>query len=132
MAELTEIPIPTELTASLEESFYLGPMQNAKGVRSFNEEAVGRINKMAVVIQALEHPPPHFHVRFAGENASFKITDCSRMPKVKGLEKFDHNIRAWWQTNYCRLIDVWNRTRPSGCKVGPIDVPEECKPKDDS
>ena len=101
-------------------------MLNEHGQRMLNEELVARIKKMRVVIEADEHPPPHFHVMFGGENASFSITDGHSLPKIKGLEKFEHNIRKWWKDNYCELIAVWNSTRPADCQVGPVDVPPEC------
>ena len=126
---LAEVAVPQELVDELEESFYQGRMLNERGTRSLNEELVARINKMSIVIQADEHPPPHFHVKFAGENASFSITDGCRLPNIKGLEKYDHNIRKWWKQHYCKLIEVWNATRPSGCQVGPVPVPPECQPK---
>ena len=124
---LTHVPIPLELSNELEESFRQGPMLNERGLRRLDEDLVDHINKMAVVIQADEHPPPHFHVKFAGENASFSIADGRRLPNIRGLEKFDHNIRNWWKKNYCELIEVWNRTRPSDCQVGPVSVPPECQ-----
>jgi hypothetical protein len=94
-----------------------------------NEELVDRLNKLSIVILADEHPPPHFHVKYAGENASFGISDGVRLPSVRGLEKYDHNIRKWWSAHYCKLIEVWNRTRPSDCLVGTVPVPPECQPK---
>jgi len=124
-----EIAVPAELIEELEESFFQGPMLTESGLRNLNEEQVARINKMSVNIWPDEHPPPHFHVKFAGEDASFGIADCRRLPNVKGLEKFEHNIKAWWKDNLCRLIDVWNSTRPADCQVGPIPVPPECAPK---
>lgn len=124
-----EILVPTELIEELDESFCQGPMLNERGLRYLNEEQVARLNKMAIKIWPDEHPPPHFHVKFAGEDASFSIADCSRLPDVKGLEKFDHNIKAWWKNNKCRLIAVWNDTRPTDCQVGAILVPPECEPQ---
>ena len=109
-----EIAVPAELIKELEESFFQGPMLNEGGLRNLNEEQVARINKMSIKIWPDEHPPPHFHVKFAGEDASFGIADCKRLPNVKGLE------------NLCRLVDVWNSTRPSDCQVGAIPVPPEC------
>lgn len=127
---LAEVAVPKELADELEESFYQGPMLDQRGTRLLNEELVARINKMSVVIQADEHPPPHFHVRFAGQNASFSIADGCRLPSVTGLEKYDHNIRKWWKQHYCKLIELWNDTRPSDCQVGPVPVPPECQPKE--
>lgn len=129
---LVEIPVPPELAAALEESFRQGAMWNADGVRLLTEDLVAKVDGVRIVIQADEHPPPHFHVRHAGENASFRIDDGSRLPNVRGLEKFEHNIRAWWKDNRCTLIEVWNRTRPTDCVVGPMDVPPECKGADDT
>jgi hypothetical protein len=126
---VVEVAVPKELADELEESFYQGRMLNERGIRLLNEELVARINKMSVVILADEHPPPHFHVKFAGENASFSIAYGRRLPSVKGLEKYDHNIRKWWKEHHCKLIEVWNATRPSDCQVGPIPVPLECQPR---
>ena len=78
------------------------------------KELVARINKMKIVIEADEHPPPHFHVMFAGENASFSIIDGRRLPKVKGLERYERNVHKGWREHYCTLIDVWNGTADPG------------------
>lgn len=126
-APLIELPVPGELVDELEEDFRQGPIWDDEGRRFLTEEEVDRINNLVVVIQAREHPPPHFHVRYRTENASFSISDCMRLPGVKGLEKFERNIKKWWTKNKCTLISVWNRTRPTDCVVGPIEVPEECK-----
>jgi hypothetical protein len=126
---LVELPVPQELVDELAEDFRQGPIVDDQGRRFLIEEQVDRLNNMVIVIQALEHPPPHFHVRHQGENASFAITDGSRLPGVKGLEKFDRNIKKWWTKNLCVLVEVWNRSRPSDCVVGPMEVPEECKEK---
>jgi hypothetical protein len=126
---LVELPIPQELVDELEDDFRQGPIWDDEDRRLLTEEQVDRINNMVVVIQALEHPPPHFHVRHQGENASFAISDGSRLPGVKGLERFDRNIKKWWKKNMCTLVKVWNETRPTDCVVGAMDMPEECKEK---
>jgi hypothetical protein len=128
---VTEVAVPQALIDELSESFRQGPMVTSTGMRMLTEETVAKLDGMTIVIQADEHPPPHFHVRFAGGNASFSIADGVRLPKVKGLEKYDHNIRKWWANNRCTLIDTWNRTRPDKCPVGPMAVPPECEPDDD-
>src|SRR5579862_1398312 len=48
-------------------------------------------------IRSDEHPPPHFHVKCDGENASFSILDGTRLPGVAGLERYDRLIRKWWE-----------------------------------
>lgn len=124
-----EIVVPNKLIEELEDSFCQGPMLDERGLRVLNEEQVARLNKMAIKIWPDEHPPPHFHVKFAGEDASFSIADCSRLSDGKGLKKFDHNIKDWWRKNKCSLIAVWNDTRPNDCQVGRILVPPECEPQ---
>lgn len=130
---LTEVAIPQNLIDDLSESFRQGPMLDARGLRMLTEEAVAKINGMSIVIQALEHPPPHFHVRFAGCNASFSIEDGSRLPNVKGLEEYDHNIRKWWSENRCTFIDTWiepdQTSAPSGLWLSRPDcLPNAEKP----
>ncbi len=125
---LTEVAIPQALIDDLAESFEMGRMIDASGMRMLTEDQVVRISGMSLVIQADEHPPPHFHVRFAGHNASFRLDDGTRLPGVKGLEKYDHNIKAWWKEHRCKLIETWNNTRPDKCPVGPMAVPPECQP----
>ena len=124
---IIELQIPSELVDSLEKGFNQGAMLNAQGLRSLSEVTIARVNRMSIVIQADEHPPPHFHVRFAGENASFDIASGNRFRNVRGLEKYEHNIQKWWSENYCILIRVWNETRPYNCPVGLVAVPKECK-----
>ncbi|PWC92657.1 DUF4160 domain-containing protein [Azospirillum sp. TSO5] len=121
---LFQVAVPQELVGDLEESFYQGPMLNAAGIRRLDEELVDRLNKMSIVIQSDEHPPPHFHVKFSGQNVSFSIADGTRL--TGGLERYEHNIRRWWKDHRCTLIRVWNKTRPTDCPVGPVPVPPEC------
>lgn len=128
----TEIRVTQGLVDELLESFVQGPMFDDSGRRMLNEEQVVRINNMSLVIFADEHPPPHFHVKFAGENASFNLADGRRLPGVKGLEKYDLNILKWWKQHRCLLISTWNTTRPADCQVGPMPVPPECLPDDSS
>lgn len=117
-----------KLVNDLADCLAAGPMIDDRGSRTLNEEEVSRIGKMSVQIQSDEHPPPHFHIMFAGENASFAIADGKRLPGIRGLEKYDRNIRKWWKANRCELILAWNRLRPTDCPVGTIAVPSECAP----
>lgn len=126
MAKYT-VSIPEDIVEALRDSFRQGRIVDDAGRRLLTEEKVDSFNGMTVVIQSNEHPPPHFHVRYAGQNASFDISNGERLPNVKGLERHDRNIRKWWEENRCTLIEVWNRTRPSGCPVGAVSVPAECE-----
>ncbi len=113
-----EISVPAELIEELEESFFQGPMLTENGLRGMNEEQVAGINKMSVKIWPDDHPPPHFHVKFAGEDASFGIADCKRLPNVKGLEKFELNIKAWWKGNMCSQAHETLRSSAGAAGIG--------------
>jgi hypothetical protein len=121
MAE-TEIPIDEddELWQELNRSLRGGPIVNDQGQVEIKKIEVGRENGLKMKICADEHPPPHFHVSYQGESASFSITTCERLKGNKGLEKFDRNVRKWWHKNRARLIEVWNENRPTDCTVGQV------------
>ena len=78
---------------------------------------------LQVKIRPGEHPPPHFHVTYQGEDASFSILDCRRLRGQGGLKHYDATIRSWWSKNQKRLIEEWNASRPTECPVGPINLP---------
>jgi hypothetical protein len=80
--------------------------------------------KLRAEVRANEHPPPHFHVTFDGEDASFSISDGLRLPGVHGLERYDAVIHVWWRRNQRKIALKWNNSRPAGCPVGPVPVPE--------
>jgi hypothetical protein len=86
------------------------------------ELIVARVNGLSIRIWADEHPPPHFHVIYQGQDASFSILDCSRLPGVSGLERYERTIRDWWEKNKIRLIKEWNASRPTDCPVGPVEA----------
>jgi hypothetical protein len=76
-------------------------------------------------IYADEHPPPHFHVLFGGESNSFSIVDATPLYPDGELRKYFKNIRKWHGSNRDKLVETWNRTRPTGCPVGLIQLKEE-------
>lgn len=84
---------------------------------------VERVNGLSIIIWADEHPPPHFHVKYQGQDASFSILDCSRLPGRSGLERYEWTIRNWWASHRVELAQKWNDLRPADCPVGTIDLP---------
>ncbi len=80
--------------------------------------------KLRVEIRSNDHPPPHFHVTYNDEDASFCILTGKRLPKVSGLEKFEKMIWAWWEHNKRKLAIKWNECRPANCPVGPVKIPD--------
>jgi hypothetical protein len=101
---------------ALADSIQAGPIINEQGQRVLTEETVGNLNGLKIEIFAREHPPPHFRVLYAGETANFSISDCSKLNG--GLAKWEKNIKEWHSNNKQKLINVWNKTRPSDCPVG--------------
>ncbi|NKX66467.1 DUF4160 domain-containing protein [Labrenzia sp. 5N] len=69
-----------------------------------------------------EHPPPHFHVTRGGDSAIFNLETGGFIdgsgnwrPIVRCVEKHYPEIRV-------KLIEFWNKTRPSDCTVGRVKI----------
>lgn len=86
---------------------------------------VGMVDgKLRAEVRATEHPPPHFHITYDGEDASYSIETGLRLPNVQGLERYDKIIHSWWKHRRREIALAWNNSRPSDCPVGPVLVPE--------
>jgi hypothetical protein len=80
---------------------------------------VAYVDGLKIEIYHDEHPPPHFHVTAADLNASFTIEGCKLLEgSIGGREK--RIVEWWYKRSRAKLIHIWNETRPSDCKVGPI------------
>lgn len=86
----------------------------------FEKATIGALGGLKMHIYADEHPPPHFHVKYNGEENSFRIDDASPLYPNGGLKKWFKNIKKWHMQNKIELIYAWNSMRPEGCPVGPI------------
>jgi len=111
-----------DCVSDLDESLEQGPLVlvNGRETRILNEQTVDHIGGLTVEIRADEHPPPHFHVTYGGEENSFRIDDGAPMHPQNGLKKYFRNINNWYKSNRQKLVDAWNNTRPSDCPVGSI------------
>ena len=79
---------------------------------------VDTVGGMKIEIYPKEHAPPHFHVRSAIVDASFRIDDCSLLNGK--IDKSDYDkIRYWHKSAKPMLIKQWNSLRPTKCTVGP-------------
>ena len=72
------------------------------------KELVGRVNGLSLYIYPKDHPPPHFHIRGGGIDASFRIQDCSLL---NGRIDARHQalIKWWHQRAKGKLEDAWER-----------------------
>jgi hypothetical protein len=78
---------------------------------------VDKVSGMSIEIYPKEHAPPHFHVRSATVDASFRIDNCALLDGK--IAKHDYNkIRYWHQHAKPILIERWNSLRPTQCVVG--------------
>ena len=75
------------------------------------------VRGLQIEIYPKEHTPPHFHVKSANVDASFRIDNCIKM-NGSISRKEELAIKFWWQKAKPKLIDVWDKTRPSDCIVG--------------
>ncbi len=80
------------------------------------ELLVDRVGALRIEVLAREHPPPHFRVICGRESANYRIADCHQLNG--GLRRQYRSVREWHANNKDKLIDAWNRHRPSDCPVG--------------
>jgi len=85
------------------------------------KQLVEKIRNIKIKIYPNEHPPPHFHIESNGANASFAIDDCRKLKNSGFSSKEIKNIKDWFTHSKDKLIEVWNKTRPSDCQVGLIN-----------
>lgn len=81
---------------------------------------VDKIGKIKIEIYSNEHPPAHFHITANGNKASLAIDDCRVLENSGFSLQVIKNIQDWFIYSKDRLLEVWNKTRPSGCTVGKI------------
>lgn len=114
------VPFDDPCIEELMDSLELGPIVELDGQEAhlLNEELVSCIGGLSVHVFADEHPPPHFHVKFNGEENSFSINDCTPLYPQNGLKSYFRNIRKWHRDNKKRIVRAWNDNRPDGCPVG--------------
>jgi len=90
--------------------------QEAAGEMAATAFLVDRFAGLRVEVFVREYSPPHFRVSCQRLAATFTIRDCS--PLKGDLGRYQRVIRAWHEQNKPRLIETWNRLRPSDCPVG--------------
>lgn len=115
------VDVEDELIAALAESIRQGPVfetRDGNALRMLTEETVERVNGLKIQIFSNEHPPPHFRVEYQSSTANYEIANCSRLNGTGEVLKYEKNIRIWWEENKPKLIETWNRLRPSDCPVG--------------
>jgi hypothetical protein len=124
-----EIEVTGELLEDLSRGFFWEQYTPSadKGDKPVARLIVARVNGLKIKIWADEHPPPHFHVSYQGEDASFSIGDCGRLSGVRGLERYEKRIQLWWEDNRHLLIEKWNSSRPSDCPVGAMSAPTKVR-----
>jgi len=80
------------------------------------ELLIDRFAGLRVEVFAREHPPPHFRVIGGGESANYRIADCVQLNG--DLRRQYRAVKAWHAANKPKIIEAWNRRRPSDCPVG--------------
>src|SRR4051794_28885885 len=93
-----EVPLEGILLEKLSaELAHADPAAMAEFRRAYDElrrrgifpHMVAQVKGLSIKIWADEHPPPHFHVDYQGQSASFSILTCERLRGVSGLERYE-------------------------------------------
>ncbi len=128
-APKSAIPISTDLFEQLELDMSRGYIVELAEERSDGCEIVfvqkslfGVVGGLKIHVYADEHPPPHFHVKYAGEDNSFSLLDATPLYPNGPLKKWFKNIKKWHAEHQMELIDFWNKMRPQDCPVGIIHL----------
>ena len=69
------------------------------------------IDGISILMWPNDHPPPHFHVRFAGRTGKFDIATGTM---IKGTldRKTVKKVQAWTFANQAMLSLAWSNSRP--------------------
>jgi len=80
---------------------------------------ITRVGGVIIEVYSKEHAPPHFHVRYSGKNATYRIDNCERLEGSLGTNE-DKIVKYWFKKGGGKdlLIDAWNKTRPGDCSIG--------------
>lgn len=115
------MPIIKGLRDSIDSGMIAEIKPDGKHLYYFEKALVDRVDGLKVVIYAKEHPPPHFHVYFRGDEAIFALDD-GRLLKCSGsARKIVKNVDLYYKNNRAKLIKFWNDFRPADCSVGPVE-----------
>lgn len=102
-AETIEAALPA-LECLLSNGYSVTP----NGELYFIKELVGRINGLSIYIYLEDHPPPHFHIRGGGLNASFSISDCTLL-KGQASPRHQALIKWWHRRAHDKLQATWEK-----------------------
>jgi Domain of unknown function (DUF4160) len=91
-----------------------------------NKLLVKKIDGLSVHIYSGEHPPPHFHVKCSGMEASYCLKSCDLLKGTLGNKK-DKIVRYFFKDHKDKLVDIWNNNRPGDCSVGLVTGPVTIK-----
>ena len=71
---------------------------------------VSRFYGMVIAMYHSEHPPPHFHVRYAGKWAVFSIDNCELLEGTLPRRQMRH-IKVCARLHGAELAVNWDRPR---------------------
>lgn len=117
-SKINEVNSPKELAFILENLIAYHSLDLDDKLYSIRA-LVDNVAGLRIEIFSNEHAPPHFHIRANGINAVFSISDCSLIQGEIGDREYKM-IKWWYRRSRKKLIEFWNNTRPSDCKVGSI------------
>ena len=106
-----------ELAKSLKN--YLECGTRSDGRLDLSEKTIDIINSLRIEVRGREHPPAHFHVICDRADAFFRIDNCEQIEGEIGSKELK-SLKAWYDKYKQKLIDEWNKMRPSDCIVGEI------------
>lgn len=72
-------------------------------------------------IYANEHSPPHFHVSKGDDEVSFDLRTGKVLKSTGDSRKLRRAVQKAFPNLRSKLVNIWNKIRPTDCAVGEVD-----------
>lgn len=103
--------LPQELVDELESSLNAGPLieeDEGQETHMILEWCVDSFGGVKILLHPNDHPPPHFHVQYNGEDNSFRLDNGEPLHPNNGLKSYFKNIKKWHTKNAKLIIAAYN------------------------
>lgn len=113
---MTRYVLLDEYSIELSTDFQKGPLIDDISTKRFlAEKKIGYINaKLEVSLYSNEIEPPHFNIKFQGENCRFRLDNGEPMDTMgPHISKYKNNIKKYYKDKRHWLCEIYNDNLPT-------------------
>lgn len=92
-------------------------LRDDSSTKEMLEFKVGFVKGSKIEIRPRDHNPPHFHVDYAGKQASYSI-ETGELLRGRLPNSANKAVKNWYSDNKNGLADLWNNSRPGQGYIG--------------